>query len=226
MTWMQTERGRAFDLMAPDWRLVDFNELGDALARLARFTGHVGAGPYSVAQHSVVGADAIYRDTGDAEAAGAFLLHDGHEAYLGDKGTPTAEAEVETAEAIFPGAGRVVKAMQRALKHRLDVAIFRAAGLGEQGCPEAHLPLVKLYDIRMLATERAHLLSAPPRRWAAAVEQAAPIRLTGKLTVWPWPKAAEAFRERLERYLPGREPDQAPRHPAPSDARRSQLQET
>lgn len=204
MTWIQTERGRAFDLVAPDCRLVDFAEMGDALARIARFSGHIGAGPYSVAQHSVLGADEILRETGDVAAAAAFLLHDGHEAYLGDKTSPVAEAEVETAAFLFPGGGALVKQVNQLMKQRIDIAIYKAAGMGEHGCPFEHRPIVKLYDMRMLATERAQLMATPRRRWHAAVEQAAPIRLQGKLMPWTWTKSADEFRERLDRYLPGR----------------------
>jgi hypothetical protein len=204
MSWVQTASGRAFDLVEPDWRQVDFGEMGDALARIARFGGHIGGGPYSVAQHSVLGADAIHRESGDIEAAAAFLLHDGHEAYLGDKTSPVAEAEVATGNYLFPGGGALVKQINQLLKQRIDIAIYKAAGLGEHGCPFAHRPIVKLYDLRMLATERAQLMAAPRRRWHEAVENAAPIRLQGKLTPWPWPRAADEFRERLDRYLPGR----------------------
>jgi hypothetical protein len=173
-----------------------------------------------VAQHNVVGADAIYRDTGDAEAAGVFLLHDGHEYVLGDKATPIAQAEAATAEAIFPGAGRIVEAMQRQLKHRIDVAIYRAAGLGEKGCPDRYALIVHSYDIRMLKTERAQLLGPSPMPWHASIEQAVPIRLTGKITVWPWPKAADEFRDRLDKYLPGRLTAAPPQRPAPAPAAR------
>lgn len=205
MTWLQTASGRAFDLMNPDWRQVDFvKDLPDALARIARFTGHIDAGPYSVAQHSVIGADAVYRDTRDRTAAGVFLLHDGHEDVLGDKATPIAEAEAQTAEMLSPGAGRVVREMQRLMKRRIDIAIYAAAGLGNDGCPERYRRLVHEYDLRMLATERRHLLGPSPQPWHPSVETVEPLRMVGKLTVWPWTKAADEYRERLRRYLPER----------------------
>lgn len=219
MTWLQTASGRAFDLMNPDWRQVDFAvDVPEALARIARFTGHVRAGPYSVAQHCVIGADAVFRETRDRQAAAAFLLHDAHEAYLGDKATPIAEAEAQTAEMLSPGAGRIVREMQRLMKRRIDVAIYAAAGLGNDGCPERYRRLVHEYDLRMLATERRHLLGPSPQPWHPFVEHVEPLRMVGKLTVWPWTKAADEFRERLRRYLPERfaaaptTPKSAPRH--------------
>lgn len=206
MTWLQTSSNRAFDLLKPDPAQVDFEiDIPEALARLARYTGHVRAGAYSVAQHCVIGADIVFRDTCDREAAAAFLLHDAHEAYLGDIATPVAAAlAIATADAggdldIPPSA---VRKGIKALKSRLDQAICRAAGmpglLGEYAFPIAD------YDLRMLATERVHLLGKSPQPWLAVVEAARPLRLPYALTVWPWPKAADEYRERLRRYLPER----------------------
>lgn len=205
MTWIPTESGRTIDLMAPDWREIDFAiDVPNALARIARFTGHIGCGPYSVAQHCVVGADAIFRATGNRGAAAAFVLHDAHEYVLSDKTTPVTRAEAETAESLAPGMGRVVLATNRLMKHRVDLAIFRAAGMGENGCPEQYRRIVGEYDVRLLATERNHFIGKTARPWDPAVEAAEPLRLVGKLTVWPWFKAADEYRERLRRYLPGR----------------------
>lgn len=222
MTWLPTTTGRVIDLMAPDWRAVDLMaDVADGLAKISRYTGAVPQGVYSVAQHSVIGADAVHRETGDREAAGAFLLHDGHEYVLNDKTSPAAEAEVATAEALAPGTGRIVLQMQRLMKRRVDIAIYHAAGLGTEGCPERYRRIVAEYDLRMLVTERAHLLVPCGRRWSPVVEAAQPIRMVGKLTCWPWHKAAEEFRDRLRRYLPetfAAEP--APSRPAPGFAAR------
>lgn len=213
MTWLQTASGRAFDLLAPDWRDVDFDEMAGVLARLARFTGHVGSGPYSVAQHCVIGADAVFAETHDQEAAAAFLLHDAHEAYLGDIATPIVQA-----------LGGIAQHEIAALKRRLDVAIFRAAGMGEKGLPGPVAGLVKSYDLRLLKTERQHLLGPTPMRWHESIEQAEPIRLTGKIRILKWPDAADAWKDRLERWLPGRHIAGQARRPSPSPAR-SKLQE-
>lgn len=220
MTWLQTTSGRAFDLLHPDWREVDFTvDIPEALARIARFTGHVSSGPYSVAQHCVIGADAVFRETGDRKAAAAFLLHDAHEAYLGDIATPIAKALCAPAQDYTPGGGNAVAFAIKSLKLRIDEAIADAAGLGWDVL-SAHEKLVKAFDKRMLDLERRHLMAKPPREWAAS--DLAPIRIAGKLTVWPWPKAADEYRERLRRYLPerfGAGPSPSPR-PSRTGARR------
>lgn len=219
MTWLQTASGRAFDLLQPDWRQVDFEvDIPEALARLARFTGHVRSGPYSVAQHCVIGADAVFQATRDKEAAAAFLLHDAHEAYLGDIATPIVAALRKMAGTFEKGDAALTFAIN-GIKERLDHAIYLAAG-----CPRArtdHQAIVKIYDLRMLATERAHLLVRSPQAWAPQVEAAQPLRLVGKISVWPWVKAAEEYRARLRRYLPETfAPQPAPSRPTPGFAAR------
>ena len=85
----------------------------------------------------------------------------------------------------------------------------------------AHHAIVKIYDIRMLATERAHLLVRSPQAWAPVVEAAQPLRLVGKIGVWPWVKAAEEYRAALRRYLPETfAPQPAPSRPTPGFAAR------
>jgi hypothetical protein len=218
MTWLQTASGRAFDLLQPDWRQVDFEvDIPEALARIARFTGHVRSGPYSVAQHCVIGADAVFQATRDREAAAAFLLHDAHEAYLGDIATPIAQALNSVADEAG-GTGETNYAIVT-IKDRLDEAIYKAAGI--EDARATWRAFVKVYDTRMLATERAHLLVRSPQAWAPQVEAAQPLRLTGRITVWPWVKAADEYRERLRRYLPETfAPQPAPSRPTPGFAAR------
>ena len=222
MIWLQTcsngPTDRAFDLMRPDWRDVDFDvAVPEALARLSRYTGHVRAGSYSIAQHCVLGADAIWRQHKNRAAAAAFLLHDAHEFVLGDKATPIAEAEVETAESLMKGAGEVVRAMQKLMKRRIDLAVYMAAGMGTDGCPAEFRKIVAEYDVGMLATERAHLLGPKPKPWHPVVEAAEPVRMTGRVKVWPWLFAADEYRDRLRKYLPERFGAVAPSPPKRGD---------
>lgn len=230
--WIQTGAGIAFDLFAPKREMVNFEiDIAEALARLPRFTGHIRSGGYSVAQHSVLGADALLRETGREEMAAAFLLHDAHEAYVGDMATPVAWAlagyigacaashtvlrERLEPKAVYDIGKDIATAGMKALKGSLDEAIHTAAGIAWP-LPADVAAAVKEMDLRMLATERRHLLGPSPAPWHASVENARPVRLPGKLTVWPWPDAADAFRERLRRFIPQ---FQSPRNkPRPSAA--------
>lgn len=203
--WLQTASGRAFDLMAPTPDMVDLTiDVPEALARITRFTGHVRSGPYSVAQHCVLGADALYAQTLRADIALAFLLHDAHEAYLGDMATPIAEAIAHTCADLSPEAGSAYRLAREALKLmkiRIDAALYAAAGAPWPMAGDVKR-CVAIMDLRMLAAERAQLLGRPPRPWDAAVEAAQPAALKGAIKVWPWPKAADAWRARLIQYAP------------------------
>jgi 5'-deoxynucleotidase YfbR-like HD superfamily hydrolase len=208
MSWMQSQRGRAFDLLHPRAEMVDLDiEVPEALARTGRFTNHVPSGTYSVAQHCVLGAETLFRETGRADMAAAFLLHDAHEAYMGDIATPVAETIAELArEALAEmgiiGENRIVEWAIRQLKARLDTAIHARAGVAWP-LPAEIRQAVRRMDVAMLQVERLHLLAPPPQRWDEAVEAAEPARLRQRIRIWPWPFAAEAWREALELYLPG-----------------------
>lgn len=199
--WMQTASGKALDLLNPAACAFDIRlDIAEPLARLARFTGQVQAGPYSVAQHSVIGADALFRETGRPDLALMFLVHDAHEAFMGDIATPLASALATLAEDYSGhGCGAAVTNALHVLKTSLDDAIHRRLRLPFPPA-EADRAQVRLMDLRMLRTERDHLLARPPWRWSAAVEATQPIRITGRLRCWPWPDAADQWMDRLARY--------------------------
>lgn len=212
--WMQTATGRAADLMDPTPAMIDLQvDMPEALARMPRFMGHVRGGAYSVAQHSVLGTDAILAETGNTTLARAFLLHDGHEEIIGDIGTPVAdalEARVGKGFAALPGIGgptyerigrKIFRDALAGLKADLDRAIYTKAGM-DWPLPPDIAAQVRFWDLRMLATERAHLLAPTPHPWAAVVEAAQPIRMKGRITVWPWPRAAEEWLRRLHILFP------------------------
>mgnify|MGYP000976773550 FL=1 len=207
--WVQTGSGIAFDLLEPTPEMVNFEvDIAESLARIARFNGHIRSGAYSVAQHSVMGADALFRETGDPRLAAAFLLHDAHEAYIGDMPTPVKWALMGVARALYAGAGYVtmdsaardMKAALKSLTEAIDRCITGAAGLSPLLPSERDI--IKTMDLRMLATERAHLMVAPPHPWHPDVETARPLRLPHNFTVWTWPKAADEFKARCKRWLP------------------------
>ncbi|QTL01942.1 hypothetical protein J5J86_14120 [Aquabacter sp. L1I39] len=214
LIWSQTATGRAVDLLAPQPHMIDLaGDVAGGLARQARFAGQVASGPYSVAQHSVLGTDAILAETGDAALAKAFLLHDAHEAFIGDIVTPAALAiayrQGAAMAATYPASAPKARLMGEALLHNaiadqkkaLDEAIYAAAGLPWPLAPALATEVLH-WDLRMLALERRDLLARPPHSWGVHLEKVQPAPHRGRIRVWPWPDAADAFRARLFALFP------------------------
>jgi len=169
MTWIQTYDNQAFDLVNPVPEQINFEVLATVLARTLRFGGHTRI-PYTVAQHCVLGADAIWVAYKDKTLSAAFLLHDCHEAIIGDDTTPKVDALVE----IAGKDGHVIRHAIKTMKNNLDAAIYTAAKMQWPLDPETHA-VVKSYDIRMCKMERDFHLGTPPHRWGETYEQAEPI---------------------------------------------------
>lgn len=180
--WMQTATGVAFDLLRPDPASVRFaTDVAPALARLARFNGHVSTGPYSVAQHCVIGAEAMLEETGRSHLAALFLVHDAHEAYIGDLTRPVAMA---LSSLVGAGVGEAIAD----LRNRIDAAIYAAAAIPPPTLGQKRL--VQEMDDRMLETERRQLLCTCERPWGLNTR---PVRIRGALRPWAWPDAADRW---------------------------------
>jgi hypothetical protein len=100
VTSMKGRGGRFFNLRLPDPNDVFIEDVVHSLSNLCRFNGHTSPF-FSVAQHSVdCAALSIIIDEENAKAAGepiredwkdrawACLMHDAHEAYIGDVSSP------------------------------------------------------------------------------------------------------------------------------------------
>lgn len=209
--WMPTITGRALVFAEPVFEPDHlWTEIAPALAKIARFTGHTDIA-YSVAQHSVLMAEAAMDETGDPLLAAHCLLHDAHEAFTGDRTTPMKEAIVEAvvwqARASALSDTETVRTVmmvniaQKIVEMDLDEAIFRAARMTP---PDQRVDaLVEQYDIRALATERRDLLMPSTQRWRAEVEAAKPLRLRkGRIRPWPAGQAETRFAEALTLFCP------------------------
>lgn len=84
-----THSGLLFDLVNPDYSHVNVEDIAFGLSRQMRFNGHTKF-PYSVAQHSMFVAELM-----PAELAAYGLVHDAHEAYMGDITSPVKSAMAE-----------------------------------------------------------------------------------------------------------------------------------
>jgi 5'-deoxynucleotidase YfbR-like HD superfamily hydrolase len=186
MTWIQTLHGHDVDLLCPDLTKVKIEEVAHALSLINRFTGHTSyiTRGYSVAQHSVEVSRHLR-----PEHAYAGLMHDAHEAFIGDISSP-----VKAALHALGGSVAFEELDQRAIK-----AVEKRWGLPSNGAVWAH---VRQADAEALATERRDLMHECNRVW----------RCLDGITPWPErlvpmrpPEAAKEFLERFAKLSGGRQ---------------------
>lgn len=121
-------------------RDVRISDTAHALALICRFGGHC-TEHYSVAQHSLLVANILASIQSSPEAVLCGLLHDAHEAYVGDVPTPI--------KAQLGGAWTD-------LEHQAEETVLDAFGLRD-AMNDWH-DIVKHADLVALATERRDLL--------------------------------------------------------------------
>lgn len=86
-TTVDTFTGRAIDLADPDPSDISITDIAHGLSNACRFGGQVES-YYSVAEHCCLVHDLVAAEDLGGQWPAAALLHDGHEAYLGDVVTP------------------------------------------------------------------------------------------------------------------------------------------
>lgn len=172
--WSQTISGRMFYPMDPRAEDVDIEDIAHALSFVCRFGGH-SQKFYSVAEHSVRVSDAIQQSNGSKADAFFGLLHDAAEAYIGDMIWPLKQSPLVVG--------------YREIERRVEDAIaLRFALLLEQP------PIVKHFDLVLLATEKRDLMNRPDRSGGARREQAA---AAAKLGAWHC-DVVEALTEKIK----------------------------
>lgn len=134
-TYRSTYSGLVFDFVNPTEDMIDIEDIAHALSQLCRFTGHCDRF-YSVAEHSLIGA-LIFMERKQDELAFEFLMHDAHEAYVGDLST--------NLKKLCPDF--------KVIEERVDKVIRKKYNM------ESIIPIeVKRMDTTMLATEKKNLL--------------------------------------------------------------------
>jgi hypothetical protein len=187
--WIQTAAGRVFPLLAPEPGDVCLYDIALSLAHQVRFTGHVGG--YSIAQHSVHVAEVVYGESGDLELAFAGLMHDAHEAYVGDVSSPLKRA---MRLAVTMTSGPVDEGGYDQLE-RMAAAAVRA----RYGLAYSLPPVAKRADLVMLATEARDLLGPTPKSWSLDLPEP---RADMRIVPWSAETAEWNFRAAFDRLCP------------------------
>lgn len=179
-----TVGGRRLDVANPLADVVSFVHVAQRLARTIRFNGEPGA--ISVAQHAVMGAEAILSEGGTSLEAALFLHHDDHEFVLGDMALPVAT----TVEQLLPG----FRQAWSMLKANWDAALYPAAGLpAPDAWSKAQAATVHMMDRRMTVVESLALFGPRAVARYSAAERKTPLLHETLAKVWPPELAAERY---------------------------------
>jgi len=191
MIYTQIRSGHMVDLLHPRVADINFVEIADALAKLNRYAGN-STSPISVAQHTLIACDAA-----TTPMKPYVLLHDAHEAFIGDITRPAWAAIEWEFEKDYEDATPLRLALGR-VKDRLDRAIHAKAGLAEP--TPATMIAIAQADLTALVTERRDFLCHSDMPWAAEVEAASPLAKVYR--PMEWTDAADALAERFRQFLP------------------------
>lgn len=170
MSYLQTISGRRFyfDQLRED--SICITDIAHALSMVNRFGGHT-VQPYSVAQHCVEVAKLLPQNF---KLHG--LLHDAHEAYVGDNIRPFKRC--------FP--------LISDLEARIDLILFKKFGVEVNPFSVEH---VKWADNLMLSTEAVSLM---PGGCDWIKDWGLPAPLSWRVMAKPWDEAKEDFLRMFE----------------------------
>lgn len=184
MSIVQTFTGASVDLKDPNPDEITCADIAHHLSHVCRFGGATSRF-YSVAEHSVRAAElgAVF----GKEAQFAILLHDAHEAYIGDLTTPFASA--------FPSAFKVALTH---MKNRLDTAIGESFGIDLF----RHRTEIKLADLAMLDIERRELIPSEVGAYPPAIGAIEELHSARGSLGWSPGTAYSEFMSAFERLDP------------------------
>lgn len=179
MYYIRTASGKKFDYSLGEDNAVDIHDIASALSKMPRFSG--ACEPFlSVAQHSIHVAVLAEANGPDPVLAMHGLLHDGHEAFLGDIPTPATDYFFDETGIDFKGV----------LTPGIDKAIFAMAGL--QPLTDEQAQKLHLCDLAALNAEGKRVV----RGWQDIPD----VPFVGNLSVSPMTHE-QARRAFMEKYI-------------------------
>lgn len=207
--WVNTMQGRAVSLIAPRVTDIDFAEIIETLSGVYRWAGSAQK-DVSVAFHTLICLHCVAQVV-DEEAARSLapyvLLHDFHEAFIGDITTPAVHALALVADQCRePGKGAATGYPPRLLifdalfelKHRFDLVIHEAAGLPMPDAPMRRA--IRAIDMMALKAERAAFLRTSGQSWGHEIENAPILQ---RMPKWqPKDRNADALALSIQSIIP------------------------
>ena len=188
MTWMLTATGATVDLRNPQAASISTLDIAHSLALTNRFTGHT-ARPYSVAEHSLLVEEIMCREFGPMPPSAllAALVHDAHEAYVGDISTPLKQALPSWA------LEDVERRLWLAVQHHFHT----------HAASRDYASIIKRCDLMALAMERRDLMPPGGDPWPLleGVEACTWMNLQERVGM-DWQDWRQAFIDRVSSLLP------------------------
>ena len=161
--WVQTFSGGAVDLLSPQPGQILLVDIAHALSRIPRFNGPTrGPLPWNVAQHSLL-VESLLPGEADPTTRLLAVLHDAHEAYVGDVPSPVQRALLRFTPKDYSGPGAREVDPLRIVTNLLDVVIRDAFALPQPS--DQQLELIATADLLALRVERDVLMAPPPYDW-------------------------------------------------------------
>lgn len=149
--WIQIGGGW-YDFAKNEFENVFVKDIAHSLAHINRFTGNA-IGSYSVARHSINGAEYIAKEHHDPLTALYFLTHDAHECALSDIPRPVVNSlPLEAQRAL------------REMKETIDSRVHFLLNIPWPPIPSI-MSLVKRMDEVMLSTEKRDIMPYCHRDW-------------------------------------------------------------
>lgn len=152
MDWIQIGQGW-YDFAKGEFENVTVQDIAHSLSQINRFTGNA-YGNYSVAAHSIIGAEYLETEGKDPLAALYFLTHDAHECAMSDIPRPVMNSLVPSAQHDL-----------RVMKGQIDKRIHFLLNIPWPPIPSIR-DMVKQMDDVMLATEKRDIMPPCSRQWS------------------------------------------------------------
>lgn len=185
--FIQTMTRSEVSFLGTDPRDIRLEDIIHALPRIPRFTAHaVGPWPWTVADHLLLCLELAQKVCPtDRKLHASVLVHDFHEAYIGDISNP-----LKRTISIVAG-----KDVLKEIEGYLDAAIHEAIGFTPE--PD-HADVVHEIDMLALSIETDQLMGGPSGYWEGlpAVPSDAP-----KLVCRPWHAVQSSFHDAVHRTL-------------------------
>lgn len=161
--WQQSYSGKVVTPRELKPEQVTLEDIPHSLAQKVRFNGQLSVPGYTVAQHTILGAQE-FLERGEPRLALAFLLHEVDEVYLPDVPSPIKPFLSVRVEREHYGVKLEDFISWSELCQQHAHAIFEKLGLLEL-LPLLDDPLIHDMDLRMLMTEKRDLMGPEPQPW-------------------------------------------------------------